>query len=110
MDGDTPKAFADLHRLLTAQVASRWAAYVVGCLGVLMHERGLRLQQCLAILVSSDIPEGMAMTGSSGWNTVVCNFLFWNSLESRQRLGVLGCIGGGCNARLECCIEAAAGR
>lgn len=58
MEGDRPKAYNELHRLLTAQAASRWAAYVIGCLCVLMHEVGVRLSTCLAILISSDIPEG----------------------------------------------------
>lgn len=60
MNGEAPKRYADLQKLLTSHAATRWVAYVIGCLCVLMHEQGVRLKDCLTILISSDIPEGVS--------------------------------------------------
>ena len=47
--------------------ATSWAAYVAGALLVLAHERGLSLASCggVAILVSSDVPEGKGVSSSA---------------------------------------------
>lgn len=42
-----------------AHPKDHWAAYVAGCLLVLARERGVALaSRSVAILVSSDVPEG----------------------------------------------------
>lgn len=107
MDGQQPKPYDELHRILTAQAANKWIAYVIGCLCVLMHELGVRLAKCLVILISSDVPEGASTS------TCVLLPLFCANCDgiaaSRQGLGVLSCPGSGCHASPECCPEAAPG-
>ena len=46
---------------------SSWAAYVAGCLLVLLREKGLRLPpgESLSLLVSSDVPEGKGVSSSA---------------------------------------------
>lgn len=45
--------------------ALSWAAYVVGALVVLMHEKGLVCHNGIAMLVSSDVPEGKGVSSSA---------------------------------------------
>lgn len=45
--------------------ALAWAAYVAGALIVLMHEKGMRFKDGIAVLVSSDVPEGKGVSSSA---------------------------------------------
>jgi L-arabinokinase len=58
MDGEVPKPYSEIKAMLAADIARKWAAYVAGCVVVLMRERGLRLTESLAILIDSEVPEG----------------------------------------------------
>lgn len=58
MDGNNPKPYDEIQRMLQADVSRQWAAYVVGCMLVLMHEKNVRFRDSIAILVDSEIPEG----------------------------------------------------
>ena len=42
-----------------------WAAYVAGALVVLMHERGLRIQMGMSLLIDSAVPEGKGVSSSA---------------------------------------------
>ena len=42
-----------------------WAAYVAGALVVLMHERGLRIQLGMSLLIDSAVPEGKGVSSSA---------------------------------------------
>ncbi len=42
-----------------------WAAYVAGALVVLMHERGLRFQLGMSLLIDSAVPEGKGVSSSA---------------------------------------------
>lgn len=45
--------------------SQKWAAYVAGTLLVLMHEKGVRFQDGINILVSSAVPEGKGVSSSA---------------------------------------------
>ena len=68
-----PLRFLDWARPLAAVLGYRsdgttsWASYVVGCLLVLMAEKGLRLPggASLSLLVNSDVPEGKGVSSSA---------------------------------------------
>ena len=48
------------YLFMQANALTSWAAYVAGCLLVLAHECGVAFQgRSVAILVSSDVPEGV---------------------------------------------------
>lgn len=49
----------------TKDPALSWAAYVVGALVVLMHEKGLVCKDGIAMLVSSNVPEGKGVSSSA---------------------------------------------
>lgn len=59
MNGNTPKPYNEVKTMLQADVARQWAAYVVGCAHVLMHEKSVRFKDSVSILVDSDVPEGV---------------------------------------------------
>lgn len=59
MHGSVPKPYSEVRRMLKADVARQWAAYVVGCVHVLMHEKNVRFADSIAILVDSEVPEGV---------------------------------------------------
>ena len=42
-----------------------WAGYVAGALVVLMHERGVRFQQGMSLLIDSAVPEGKGVSSSA---------------------------------------------
>jgi galactokinase len=58
MDGNSPKPYGEVKTMLHADLARQWAAYVVGCLHVLMHEKDVRVSDSIAILIDSAVPEG----------------------------------------------------
>ena len=67
MEGAEPVSYAAAKALFRRDPATSWAAYVAGALLVLAHERGLSLASCggVAILVSSDVPEGKGVSSSA---------------------------------------------
>ena len=56
-----PRPYIDVQRQFKEDPATQWAAYVVGALLVLMHEKGMRFTESFAFLVSSDVPEGLPL-------------------------------------------------
>jgi len=54
----TPIPYESLRTYFCSDPASRWGAYVAGCLLVLAHERGATFPDGISILVASDVPEG----------------------------------------------------
>jgi galactokinase len=58
MDGNTPKPYSEVKKMLHSDLARQWAAYVVGCLHVLMHEKDVRVRESIAILIDSEVPQG----------------------------------------------------
>lgn len=89
MNGSVPKPYNDVKSMLEADVARQWAAYVVGCAHVLMHEKDVRFADSIAILVDSDVPEGvhLVLTPLAAKLTIVS--YCWHSEFVRQCL-VLG--------------------
>ena len=67
--GSAPTPLADLRARFSTQSEARWAAYVIGVIGVLAHEPEAReaLAACggLSILVSSAVPEGKGVSSSA---------------------------------------------
>lgn len=59
MNGNDPKPYSEVKSMLAADVARRWAAYAVGCMHVLMHEKNVRFTESIAILIDSEVPEGV---------------------------------------------------
>jgi L-arabinokinase len=63
--GGAPLQYAESQRLFRRDPAQSWAAYVVGCLLVLMHEHGVRPVEGLSVLVHSEVPEGKGVSSSA---------------------------------------------
>lgn len=61
----TPIPYAQARALFAAEPRDRWSAYVLGCLLVLGHERGLRPKHGFALLLRSDVPEGKGVSSSA---------------------------------------------
>ncbi len=62
---DAPLSYPAAHRLLTAEPARSWLAYVAGVLVVLQREQGLRLPGGLRLLIDSDVPIGKGVSSSA---------------------------------------------
>lgn len=60
-----PMPYAQARALLAAEPRDRWAAYLLGGLLVLAHERGLRPKHGFAMLLRSDVPEGAGVASSA---------------------------------------------
>lgn len=74
--GGEPLSYDAARALFRRDPKDTWAAYVAGCLVVLAHERGVRFDKLgggsgggaaegLALLVSSDVPEGKGVSSSA---------------------------------------------
>lgn len=63
--GGAPLSYPEAQALLGADPARSWAAYVIGALIVLQHERGLRLDHGLRLLVHSSVPVGKGVSSSA---------------------------------------------
>jgi L-arabinokinase len=72
---DRPSGYAAAHALLTANPGRAWTAYVVGCLVVLQHERGLRLDQGLRLMIASEVPAGKGVSSSAALEVAVMGAL-----------------------------------
>jgi L-arabinokinase len=72
--GDRSGAAYDSVRGLFAG-ETHWASYVAGPLIVLMHERGLRFEGGVRIVVASDVPEGKGVSSSAAVETAVMRAL-----------------------------------
>jgi L-arabinokinase len=68
--GGRALSYADARQLFAADGARHWAAYVIGVLVVLAHERGLVLDQGLRVLVRSDVPAGKGVSSSAAIEVV----------------------------------------
>ncbi len=62
---DTVLDYATAHTLLTATPGSAWAAYIVGVLVLLRHERGLTLERGLRFFIYSEVPVGKGVSSSA---------------------------------------------
>lgn len=51
--------YKQLQTLFADDPATRWAAYVAGAFAVLHQEHGVEFTDSYAILVDSDVPEGV---------------------------------------------------
>ncbi|MFN8505820.1 galactokinase family protein [Kouleothrix sp.] len=60
-----PIEYAAARALFGADARASWAAYVLGCLVVLMRERGLAPAAGLRILVGSEVPPGKGVSSSA---------------------------------------------
>jgi len=61
-----PVPLAELRARLTSDGRAAWAAYVIGCLGVLYHDGAVSpADGGLAILVASDVPEAAGVSSSA---------------------------------------------
>ncbi len=63
--GEQPGSYADARTFFAADPRDRWAAYLLGSLLVLAHERGLRPTHGFELLLHSDVPEGRGVASSS---------------------------------------------
>ena len=61
----TPISYGQARRYFRQDPAQSWAAYVAGALVVLMREKGVRPRQGIAMLVSSEVPEGKGVSSSA---------------------------------------------
>jgi galactokinase len=59
----TPIPYESLRTYFNSDPASRWGAYVAGCLLVLAHEKGATFPDGISVLVVSDVPEGARREG-----------------------------------------------
>ena len=62
---DPAVRFDELRRLLAADPATHWAAYVAGVLAVLVRDEGVRFTGGADIVVESDVPEGKGVSSSA---------------------------------------------
>lgn len=62
---DDPVDLQVASMLLNADPKDRWTAYVLGALLILAADRGVRPARGLAILLRSDVPEGMGVSSSA---------------------------------------------
>ena len=60
-----PISYAAAREFFHRDPALSWSAYVVGGLLVLMKEKGVRPQEGIAMLVSSEVPEGKGVSSSA---------------------------------------------
>lgn len=60
-----PLSYAAARAYFLSDPALSWAAYVAGGLIVLMREKGVRPKEGIAILVSSEVPEGKGVSSSA---------------------------------------------
>lgn len=58
-------SYNDARTMLTRDHASRWAAYVIGTLVVLHHERGVQLERGIHLKVDSAVPAGKGVASSA---------------------------------------------
>ncbi len=63
--GGAPIGYAAIQSLLTADKQRAWAAYIVGALVVLGHERGVRIDRGLRLLIDSQVPPGKGVSSSA---------------------------------------------
>lgn len=63
--GGTTVAYPVARELLRRSPGSRWAAYVIGALVVLSHEKGAGLRHGLRILIESNVPPGKGVSSSA---------------------------------------------
>jgi galactokinase len=84
---DAPLSYPAAHRLLTADPARSWLAYVAGVLVVLQQEQGLRLLGGLRLLIDSDVPIGKGVSSSAALEVAtmqaVCAAAGW-TLDGRE--------------------------
>ncbi|MEM7032288.1 MAG: GHMP kinase [Chloroflexota bacterium] len=66
-----PIAYAEARQYFQRDPKQSWAAYVVGTLLVLMHERSTRFDGGVKILISSDVPEAMGVSSSAALEVAV---------------------------------------
>lgn len=59
----------------TFREGSRWAAYVAGCVLVLMREKGVRFLDGVSILIASAVPEGKGVSSSAAVEVAVMQAL-----------------------------------
>jgi L-arabinokinase len=72
---DAPLSYADAHARFTADPRASWAAYVLGCLVVLMTECGLRLDHGARLLIDSRVPPGKGVGSSAALEVAVMSAL-----------------------------------
>ncbi|KAL6765942.1 galactokinase-like protein [Haematococcus lacustris] len=71
-----PLSYEEACTLFKAELATSWAAYVVGCLLVLSREQGLGFSGAsVSILVSSQVPEGKGVSSSAAVEVAVMQAL-----------------------------------
>lgn len=63
--GGDPLPYAEARAQLAGDPQAGWAAYVVGALLVLAHERGLALDQGMRLLIDSQVPAGKGVSSSA---------------------------------------------
>ena len=64
-EGGGVLSYARAREYFRADNSRSWAAYVVGCVVVLMAEMGVEFEDGLAILVHSEVPEGKGVSSSA---------------------------------------------
>jgi len=85
--GDLPVDYAAARDYFQREPATRWAAYVVGSLLVLMRELRLRFDHGARILIDSRVPEGKGVSSSAAIEVAVMRAVtqaFGVSINSRQ--------------------------
>lgn len=66
LDGSgSPISYNDAREYFARDKARSWAAYLGGCLLVLMREKGAVFEDGLSMLVSSEVPEGKGVSSSA---------------------------------------------
>eukprot|EP00958_Prasinococcus_capsulatus_P007434 scaffold695_cov384-Prasinococcus_capsulatus_cf.AAC.15 len=65
LDNGKAISYPAARQVFEKESSKRWAAYIAGCLIVIMTEYDLTLKDGLAILVSSDVPEGKGVSSSA---------------------------------------------
>ncbi len=64
-DDQSTLDYRSAHTLLTSTSGSAWAAYIVGVLVLLQHERGLSLERGLRFFIHSEVPAGKGVSSSA---------------------------------------------
>ena len=85
--GGAPAGYEEARALFHRATESRWAAYVVGVLLVLMRERGITFSRGAKIAISSAVPEGKGVASSAALEAAVMQAVcgaFEIELEPRE--------------------------
>jgi L-arabinokinase len=73
---EIPISYSTAREYFKKDPALTWAAYIAGAIVVLMHEKGMKLSgEGIAMLVSSEVPEGKGVSSSAAVEVAAMNAL-----------------------------------